>query len=627
MSFCRQLRPIACFFALSFPIRMAGYNLNMDAPVTSESRGRYWLRVLRPIQWWLLLVLILFGIRTHQRLIAGTVLKFTVSLSGKQSLFLGATATLDGKPAESGMLISLGKHEFIVQHPKGELFRTNLSIWYGEHDLGTIDLKRTTGMLAVEAAPPANTITIQGPEFSLTLTNAPGVTSSVPTDQYVVTAHYRHTRLTREVVVSPNLTATASMHPQFGALHLTCNQTNAAFQVVRNDGQQLEIGEFPSTLVDVPEGKYKLVAIHRQNRDEREIEVKMGITNELDVHFSYGTIEIETEPSGATIRTENGRELGTTPFRITELKFGSLNLVAALNGFEPVPLSIAVLPDQTVKLHTNLVSINYVKALSDARGFVSNGDYENAVRAATAALEAKADDPDANAVLQLAYGKRELARARGYAERRDYAGGIKELENALRLMPKNEDIITQLADLRNREQEQREQRRQERLERPKRVFEALESRFADAPLFTSHDLKTEMAWKDVRAAIVKALQTQPAFQILRNESRTPETFEIEAQQDTMTALATIASRRKCIIVGGQTRDTESQVFFKVLEYKTEAVEKFSIGNWIGTPADVRFIPVSSSRIQNMTEKLQAQLNFGVSNVTARISLAVAAGKQ
>ena len=46
----------------------------------------------------------------------------------------------------------------------------------------------------------------------------------------------------------------------------------------------------------------------------------------------------------------------------------------------------------------------------------------------------------------------------------------------------------------------------------------------------------------------------------------------------MTVLATSAGRREFLIVGAQTKDDETQILFEVVEYKVEAVEKFSIGN-------------------------------------------------
>jgi hypothetical protein len=114
--------------------------LNMAIPSAPlESRPRYWRRVLRPLFWWLILVLVMFGIRTHQRLMEKTRLDFSVSMQGQAIV---ANATFDGNPAFSGQKIPLGSHIFVIKYPKWEPFSTNLFLWYGARilskELGTL---------------------------------------------------------------------------------------------------------------------------------------------------------------------------------------------------------------------------------------------------------------------------------------------------------------------------------------------------------------------------------------------------------------------------------------------------------------------------------------------------------
>ena len=137
-----------------------------DLPPADGKRIQHWLRVLRPLGWWVLLVLAMFGYRTHQRLSEQTHLIFSVSLEG-QRLQNDASATLDGQPVRSGDRVPLGPHRFVVSHLKAEPFSTNLFIWYGEHNSGDIRLRRSKGMLHVQASPPAERISITGPEVSM----------------------------------------------------------------------------------------------------------------------------------------------------------------------------------------------------------------------------------------------------------------------------------------------------------------------------------------------------------------------------------------------------------------------------------------------------------------------------
>ena len=67
----------------------------MSVSTPSDNRQRGWMRGVRPLFWWLLLVRVLLGIRTHQRLSEQTRLLFSVSMSGQ--------------PLFSGVLVNIGR--------------------------------------------------------------------------------------------------------------------------------------------------------------------------------------------------------------------------------------------------------------------------------------------------------------------------------------------------------------------------------------------------------------------------------------------------------------------------------------------------------------------------------------
>jgi hypothetical protein len=131
-----------------------------------------------------------------------------------------------------------------------------------------------------------------------------------------------------------------------------------------------------------------------------------------------------------------------------------------------------------------------------------------------------------------------------------------------------------------------------------------------------------MPVKDARAAILDALKIRPEFRITKSASSAPEMFVIAGVQELTTALGTSAGRRQCVVVGAQTRDDETQILFKVLEYKSEAVNKLSLGALIGAPVEMRYVPIHSSQIPNLTDKLKGQIEEGVKIVTDRIQQAV-----
>ena len=586
-----------------------------------ESRANYWRRVLRPLSWWLLLVLVLFAIRTHQRLMEKTRLNFTITLAG-QSPYPEALATFDGKPIMSGQKILLGNHQFAITHPKGESYAAKFFVWYGAHDLGTIDLKRTMATLAVTANPPAPLLSIHGPEFSVELTNSPGMTSSVPTDRYVIMSRYAHWSRSDEVAVMPGIPTTWWINPRLGAAQITCNQADANGQFMKADGQTMEWITFPYSIFELPEGTYKVSAQHHRDVLSRFVNITAGTTNQLSLEFLYGTAVLETEPPGAAVRTPDGQYWGMTPLKVPELKPGVWPFVLQHAGFETVTAALTITADQTSSFHTNLISVNYAGSMKTAREAFAAENYDGALTAVREAIIAKPGDADALALQSSATGLGSLQRAKKLGMQGDFMGGEKELVTTLQIFPDNTEAKALADEYKRREPEQKERLRLERLEHGNVAFKNAFAYKSDADLFTSHEFKTTKPVSQVYPAILDALRIPPAMFVTRNYSPLPETYEIDFTQEFSTYLATSAGRREGVIVCAQTKDDETQILFKILEYKTEAQNKFSLGNLIGTPVAVNYVPISAARLGALSEKLQARLIEGVSNVTARIQGAI-----
>ena len=593
---------------------------------TGGQRLRYWLGVLRPLSWWVLLVLVMFGYRTHQRLAEQTHMDFSVVLDG-QPLQFDASTTLDGQPVASGDRVPLGCHLFSVSHPKGDSYSTKLFIWYGEHHLGRINLNRSRGTLVVTANPLAGLITIQGPEFSLKLTNSWGLTTNVPTDRYTVEAQYGHWQQTKEVTVSSIGPWTCAFAPKLGTVELACNQSGVSFQVADRSGKLVEAGDLPATILQVPEGSYKLTAWHHRNKAEQTLTVKAGSTNSVEVPFLYGGVRLETDPPGARVVTAGGQDLGVTPLSLSELTAGRLRIEMQLAGYSPVAADLTITALQTNTFRTNLISLDYSRAIAAARQYLGTADYDRAFSAAAEALQAKPNDAEAIAVQKEASGKRHLRLAESLGKKGDFIGADKELEAVLQSLPESEEAKQLLSDFKKHETEQIERIRVERAQRGQKTFDAALASITNAALFESHELKTAMPVKEAWTAISEALKTPPGFRIIKSVSSDPETFEIEAVQELSTALGSSAGGRQCLIVGAQTGDRETQILFKVLEYKSEAVNKISIGALIGAPVEVRYVPIHPTRIPNLTDKLKAQVAEGVKIVTERIQKAIGAREE
>lgn len=533
------------------------------------NRGSW--QMVRPMLWWLLLVLILFLIHTHQRLMERTRLFFSLSLNS-QPLPYSVTVTLDSKPFQSGDKISLGKHHFTITGDQTDPVAMDLSIWYGRHDLGNIYLKRSTGTLSVTATPVAQQISVQGAEFWMVLSNSVGTNLVVPTGSYTINAQFEHWADSRTILVSRDATLPVSFSPQLGALHMTSNKSEAAYRLYFANGQTVESSDLPATLSNLPIGSYTLEVRYHSRQLQKAVTVSLGTTNEVPFQFVLGAVELDTTPSGADVRAPDGSYLGQTPLLLPDLTPQTAQFNLSLNGYEPISAVLDIVADQTNVYSTNLVSVNYLSAMGYAKAYLDASNYDEAVQEATAALNAKPNDADALA-----------------------------LQN---------EATTHL---------NAERARLERLQGPKREFDWFCSRKADAGLFSDHELTTTKSASAVDEAIIAALTNNPsAFEIVRLGNPNSDIYEIEGQQ-TFSLGILGGTERDCLIVVGQSKDDETQIWFKVLEFE---VQHTVVANGLLNYHDEKqLIPIDSSRMV-ITDDLRTRVQEGIQLVTGKIQQGV-----
>lgn len=600
----------------------------------SESRPRYWLRVLRPLSWWLLLVLVLYGIRTHQRWMEQTRLVFTASVEGRAD-YSEPVATFDGQAAVSGQRISLGNHRLVVTHPKGETYATNLFTWYGGHNFGKIALPRVTGRLAVTANPPASRLTIRGPEFSVTLTNSPGFSASVPTDEYLVEAQSRHWQSRQSVSVSKNTPGSLAIAPKLGALQLSCNQSGATFRLLRADNEVVEAGDIPATMVELPAGAYQLVAWHRQQRWAAMAEVKSETNNHVQVEFHYGSAVLETKPPGASVTSSDGHDLGATPLSLAELPPGPWDFVVRLDEYEPVKGQIFITANQTNWFQTNLISQHFTRAMAAARRHYGNTDYERAAEAATEALKYKAGDDQAVALQKEAATMAHLVRAQTLAARGEFADAMSEVNLVLTTTPDHQQARALLADytvreaerieavrkheaeqaeiaFQRRERARAEQQAQQRLKLLRDEFAAANQSYESASRFAPQEMVTTNDVTTVANRLNYSLKyDQPAFSNVKMSWITPHLFRIEARQTVGIGY------RACLILGAQLRDDGVRIEYKVFEYE-HPPEASLLGGLLQVSVDYSATSPDPKVAAANAERFRQRTKEGVKIVTERI---------
>jgi hypothetical protein len=251
----------------------------------------------------------------------------------------------------------------------------------------------------------------------------------------------------------------------------------------------------------------------------------------------------------------------------------------SLAGYEPVEVTLNIIADQTVVCRTNLMSLRHGLALQEARQYSDAGNFEGMLQAANEALALKPDDAEALALQATATERLKADRQRADAERE----------------------------------------RLEQLQRPRKVFDALCQMNPDAALFTEHELKSSNPAKNVKLAIVQALQASPfGYQITLDRSPEKETYQVIAQQ-TFSLGFLGGNERVCLLVVGQAKEDETQIFFTVLDYQIQHTAVVNAINDIRD--DKRLIPLHPSRMQ-MNDINWQHVQEGVNTMMERIQRAL-----
>jgi formylglycine-generating enzyme required for sulfatase activity len=129
-----------------------------------------------------------------------------------------------------------------------------------------------------------------------------------------------------------------------GALEIQSDPPGAQFSIRSADGQISREGITPQSIVDLPTGKYSLIA-HRGDWEMRdEVEVQRGDRASKSFAFVSATTNITSEPSGAEIFVD-GKSRGRTPLRL-ELPARSHDLAAHLDGWPNEQQKIEIDPKQ-----------------------------------------------------------------------------------------------------------------------------------------------------------------------------------------------------------------------------------------------------------------------------------------
>ena len=464
------------------------------------------LKFLGPLIGFGVVLLAVLAYFQHQRMMERTRVSFTVQSPDLNPVLL-ASAWLDGKPVSSGEKISLGSHTFKLTHPHGETFETNFFAWYGGKDFGTIALKRSTGTLNIHSKRTILVLSVSGRDFSTVATNVTEKSLTVPTDEYTVMAMFpNRPGDTQKISVAAGQAAECSFAPPYGTLRASANRDGATYELIGEDGTTIIAGNLPRSNDAIPVGTYRLAAKWHSLSTEKHIEVKKDEACDAVMDFSFGAAIVRTSPSGASVLSANGTQLGTTPLLVTEISPGQVEYRLKLDGYEDATVALSVAANQTNEVSTNLMSLAYLGGMQKARNYMSAAEYRGALDGVNQALEAKPGDPDATALLTTIKCRAAVLEAKNLASQGDYAGAGQKIQAALQTMPDDTEAKALLAEYKTHASEQAAAT-QENTARD--LFEKDWKKVPCGEYFEAHEyLTARMTPEQARDALVKSFAEQ-----------------------------------------------------------------------------------------------------------------------
>jgi TPR repeat protein/chaperone required for assembly of F1-ATPase len=143
-------------------------------------------------------------------------------------------------------------------------------------------------------------------------------------------------------------------------------KTDQAGASILLDGRPPQIA--PNTFTHVSLGAHEIsVTLENYEPIKQEIEVRAGMSPEVHLHLKpiqeVATLAIKTEPPGASILLD-GKMPQVAPNTFTHLPFGSHQLSATLENYEPIKQEIQIGPGSPPEIRLQFKPIQEIAALS-----------------------------------------------------------------------------------------------------------------------------------------------------------------------------------------------------------------------------------------------------------------------
>lgn len=516
---------------------------NEDPIPSSEPQVR-WFIVLRPILIWSIVSLFILGydydrVNAPRTFIASLVTIDNVP-QGPGQFYL----EIDGSRVSQNDVVKVGTRNIRIWAVDTTEFRTNRLVWYGTNNLEHVALERLRGTVNLTLVPPATELLMVGLYDELNLSNVATLRTNIAVGRYALTLKYGDMERKHTVRVEADKTVERQLQPDIGIGILGSNPSGANFSLSSTNRRfRPKRGTLPIQL-PLESGEYSLEAWRGSYRKEATFVVNPGKTNAVTIPFEYGRVEVSTEPQGVNV-TVNRNSFGVTPTNFV-LQPGSYQVQLAKSGFHSLNIPLKILPNQTVTLRTNLVSMGFSQALANAKRYARSKDFERALENIDSALSINPSHSESQQLRSVYQRELSLVRARE-------AATAKRQANISRL-----DTLTRADE--------------------------------DTALFDSHSWSFTLGFEQVRVAVRNAIsKTSARYSVEAEQNLDPNNVFFRGKSKGLSA-----NGRHCAVLVSSSQVNETQVVAKFWDYIPASGSGISIASLLKLEDN---IPVHPDRFQ------------------------------
>ena len=405
-------------------------------------------------------VLSLVGLVGIALFVASPTLTFSFELDGKP---LPADRTpvvkVDGQNFVPGTKLRIGQHSISVSLQNAEPFEKTIWVTTGSKNLGALPLVSITGTINVSTYPKDCKVTLKKDGKVVGESVAPAHFTKLLMGGYNLEIEKSGSKEISLIVVDEKTPKDIEVKLKLGQVALLSVPSDSAFTL--SGGGRNWDGHLPSVIPDVPVGTYELTVQRKGWKIHGELEVQLGKTSSNQTVFTYGTINILTDPAGMNILSNgvsigkapvtldelrptnyfisssdgdnelsanitiepnqqtdhlftfrygavrltsvppgatvvrNGKEVGKTPLTLERIPVGDISVDLRLTGYVPTNFPLRINAGTTADLAAKLISEKYLQAMKEAREKLVTGQFPEAQKFITTALESEPNDPAA----------------------------------------------------------------------------------------------------------------------------------------------------------------------------------------------------------------------------------------